>query len=180
MASVQNARRTLGTVMMVLAVVDVAALLFLLTPWGFTRRRAENEYQTTRAELRAKIDETAPLRGIDKKLGDAQGELTAFYKDRLPSEYSAISAELGKVAAQNHVRISAGKYETDVAELPGLQRVRMDAMLEGDYSQIVRFINALERDRIFFIVDSVNLGQEQGGAVRLNLKLETYRKAGEA
>jgi len=43
--------------------------------------------------------------------------------------------------------------------------------------QLVRFINALERDRLFFIIDSVELGGEQGGLVKLQLKLETYQKA---
>jgi hypothetical protein len=31
---------------------------------------------------------------------------------------------------------------------------------------------------LFFIVDSVQLGGEQGGVVKLQLKLETYQKAG--
>jgi type IV pilus assembly protein PilO len=42
----------------------------------------------------------------------------------------------------------------------------------------VRFINALERDKLFFIVDSVELGGEQGGQVKLGMKLETYLRAG--
>jgi hypothetical protein len=41
----------------------------------------------------------------------------------------------------------------------------------------VRFINSLERDPLFFIIDSVELGGEQGGVVKLQLKLETYQKA---
>jgi len=41
----------------------------------------------------------------------------------------------------------------------------------------VRFINPLERDPVFFIINSVELGGEQAGVVRLQLKLETYQKA---
>jgi len=44
----------------------------------------------------------------------------------------------------------------------------------------VRCINALERDQLFFLVDSVGLGGEQGGVVKLQLKLETYLKTGAA
>jgi hypothetical protein len=44
----------------------------------------------------------------------------------------------------------------------------------------VRFINALERDQQFFLVDSVVLGGEQNGVVKLQLKLETYLKMGAA
>jgi type IV pilus assembly protein PilO len=46
--------------------------------------------------------------------------------------------------------------------------------------QLVRFVNALERDQLFFLVDSVVLGGEQGGIVKLQLKLETYLKTGAA
>jgi hypothetical protein len=40
----------------------------------------------------------------------------------------------------------------------------------------MRFINSLERNKLFFIVDSVVLGGDQGGAVKLGVRLETYRK----
>ena len=59
----------------------------------------------------------------------------------------------------------------------GLRPVEIDADFSGGYLQLVRFINGLERDPLFFIVDSVQLGGEQGGVVKLQLKLETYQKA---
>ena len=61
-----------------------------------------------------------------------------------------------------------------------MRRVEIEADLAGDYLQLVRFINALERDHLFFLVDSVVLGGEQGGVVKLQLKLETYLKTGAA
>jgi hypothetical protein len=65
-------------------------------------------------------------------------------------------------------------------EALGLQRVQIEADLAGGYLQLVRFINSLERDHMFFLVDSVSLGGEQGGTVRLQLKMETYLKMGAA
>jgi type IV pilus assembly protein PilO len=41
----------------------------------------------------------------------------------------------------------------------------------------VKFINALERDKIFFVIGGVTLGEQQGN-VRLQLKLETYLRSG--
>jgi hypothetical protein len=43
---------------------------------------------------------------------------------------------------------------------------------------LARFINATERDEMFFIINSVTLGGEPQGPVRLNVKLETYLKVG--
>ena len=43
----------------------------------------------------------------------------------------------------------------------GVRRVEIDADLAGDYLQLVRFINALERDQVFFLVDSVCLAESK-------------------
>lgn len=177
MSNLQNARRKLTILIAFLALLDVAALLFLLTPLGSSPKARQAEYETVRRELQSKMREAAPLRGLDKKLVLAQEQIATFFRERFPSGYSQISAELGKLAAESGVRISQGSYETFPAELPGLERVRVEAALDGEYVEIVKFVNALERSRMFFIVESVTLGQEQGGRVRLQLRLESYRKA---
>lgn len=156
--------------------MDVAALLFLFTPLGSSPSARQAEYEAVRRELQTKMREAAPRRGLDKKLVLAQEQIATFYRERFPSGYSQISAELGKLAGNSGVRISQGSYETLPAELPGLERVRVEAALDGEYVEIVKFVNALERSKMFFIVESVTLGQEQGGRVRLQLRLESYRR----
>jgi type IV pilus assembly protein PilO len=54
----------------------------------------------------------------------------------------------------------------------------MDAQLSGNYASLAKFINALERDDMFFIISSISLGGEQKGPIKLQMKLETYLKAG--
>jgi type IV pilus assembly protein PilO len=55
--------------------------------------------------------------------------------------------------------------------------MEIDADVSGDYVQLVRFINALERNRLFFIVDGLELGNEQNGVVKLQIKAETYLRS---
>ncbi len=176
MSNLQKLRRTFGIVAAVLVALDAAALIFLLTPLGRTQKSAQLQYEAARVRLRSKLEEVTPLRGMDGKLVVAKDEIADFYNNRLPSEGSAITAELGKLASENRVHITQGRYDTDDTDVPGLQQVRIAATLDGDYLSVVKFINALERDKMFFVVDSVTLGQEQGGNVRLNLKLESYLK----
>jgi hypothetical protein len=64
------------------------------------------------------------------------------------------------------------------AEEGGLQPVEMEAVLAGNYTALAKFINALERDQMFFIINSVTLGGNPQGPVNLTMKLETYLKAG--
>ena len=69
------------------------------------------------------------------------------------------------------------KYRLKDPEAIGLQGLQIEADFSGDYLQLVKFVNALERDKLFFIIDSVELGGEQAGVVKLGMKLETYLKA---
>jgi hypothetical protein len=43
---------------------------------------------------------------------------------------------------------------------------------------LARFINALERDDMLFLINDVQLAGEQNGPIRLQMKLETYLKVG--
>jgi type IV pilus assembly protein PilO len=85
---------------------------------------------------------------------------------------------LGRLAVQGGVKIGQIKYKVKEAEPVGLRPVQIEADFSGDYLQLVRFINSLEREQLFFIIDSVELGGEQGGVVKLQMKLETYLKTG--
>jgi len=174
MANLRKARKRFATVAIILAVLDVAAVGFLVSPLGRSRSAREAEWAEARRELQAKKADAVPLRGMDKKLDVARQEIADFYKDRFPYQYSAVSTELGKVAGETGVRVSQISYDPKPADVPNLQQVTISANLDGDYLQVVKFINALERDRMFFMVDSLTLAQEQGGMVRLQVKLETY------
>ena len=81
------------------------------------------------------------------------------------------------MAAQSGVKISEIKSKVNDPEPVGLRPMEIEASLSGDYLQLVRFINALERDQLFFIINSVQLGGEQGGVVKLQMKMETFLKA---
>lgn len=176
MSTVPELRRKLILALLVLLAVDAAAGGFLLSPFGRSRSARQEEYDRLRMDLKAKRSESLPLRGMDKMLDQAEADLASFYRDRFPAQSSAIPEELGKLAGANGVKVSEVRYSSEPTEQAGLQRVSMDATLAGDYLQVAKFINALERDRMFFVIDEVTLNEQQGGFVKLQLKLETYLK----
>jgi len=161
----------------VMLVLDVAAIVYLVSPLGQSRAKRQEERDRIQQQILVRQREVAPLKNIDRKLVLAQKEISDFYAQRIPGQYAAIPEELGKVAQENKVRISQARYGMEEAEVPGLRRVSVEAGLDGDYLQVVKFINALERDKMFFIVNSVALTEQQGGVVRLQVKLETYLKS---
>jgi hypothetical protein len=178
MPDMRNTRRKVKIAIGALLVTDVVAAALLFSPWIGSQRSRGDQMQTLWRTLQVKTREVGPLRGLDKKVVVARQQIDDFYKDRLPSEDSAIADSLGKLAAASGVTIGGIKYKIEDPEPVGLRQVLIDADFDGDYLHLVRFINELERSRVFFLVDSVNLGGDKGGVVKLQMKLETYLKTG--
>jgi type IV pilus assembly protein PilO len=158
-----------------LAVLDLACIGYIVSPAGRSRQARQREYVALRQQLVAKQQEVLPTRGMDQKLKQASQDIDGFYGNRFPAQYSVVADELGKVAADTGVRLSGVKYDEKDAPVEGLRKLIMELTIAGDYLQEVKFINALERDKMFFLIDGITLGEQQGN-VRLQLKLETYMR----
>lgn len=177
MAAVSSRRRTFRQLLVAMLILDALALVYLLSPLGQSRAKRQAEREQVLQQLQVRKREVAPLKDIDQKLVSARKEIADFYDQRFPSAYSTVPDQLGKLAQENNVRITAAKYGLEDTGAPGAKRVAIEASLEGNYLQVVKFINALERDKTFFIIDSVALSEVQGGTVKLAMKMETYLKA---
>ncbi len=172
MPDLKKTRNRLYLVVAILVVLDIAAVALLMTP--IAGRENVRQQELRQAWMNLKARESAPWRGLDKKIPQAKREIAAFYQDRFPTSYSAISTELDKIAAGSGVRVSSERYGQKDADVPSLERVEIEADVSGDYVPLAKFINALERSQLFFIIDGLDLGGEQSGGVRLHIKIETY------
>jgi hypothetical protein len=118
------------------------------------------------------------LNGLPKKVDQADVDAQKFYEARIAPNYSTMLAQLIDTAKTNHVQLSRSGYAQAVV-IDGLLEVRVDAGLSGQYSDLMHFINDIERDKdhVFFIIDGVTFTGEQGGMVNLRLRLTTYLRA---
>jgi len=177
MPDLRRTRKSLKTALAIMAGIDVLAAVVYFSPVvgsAETRRQEMNALQT---ELNTKTRQVAPLKDLPQKVVLASHQITDFYKRRFPSQNSQIPTEFGKLAAANGVTIEQEKYKPENAEAGGLQPIEIEADLAGNYTSLAHFINALERDEMFFIINSVTLGGQPQGPVKLNVKLETFLKA---
>ena len=186
MPDLRKTRKNIKTALAILLGVDVVTVVVLFSPLvGSTASRSQEIAQLT-VELQSKTREVEPLKDLDHKVITANQQIAEFYKKRFPVQDSQIATQFGKLAAANGVTIEQAKYKAkekdkDKDKEPGtdrLQPVEMEADLSGNYVSLARFINALERDDMLFIIRSVELGGEQTGPIKLQMKLETYLKAG--
>lgn len=180
MANVRELRRPFTIIAIVLAVIAVSAGAVLLSPVADAGKRAA-EQKRVHADLQKVMHQAIPLQNIDQKIKAAQQQVNTFYKERLPQRDSDIAGQLGSLAKDAGIHLDTVHYGEPLdTDLPNLQKLEMDIALAGEYPRVIKFINAVERDRIFFIVDRVSLAEQQGGHVRLELHLETYLRRSQA
>ncbi|MDT8069848.1 MAG: hypothetical protein ROO76_16925 [Terriglobia bacterium] len=177
MKSVREARRVLLIIAILLLVIAAGATARLLSPGGRNSAYLHNEYKRLQADYEMKLKDIGPARDMDQRLAKAREQQAAFYADRIPVRYSTISETLGELASKNQVQISAIKYDPKDTSIAGLQRVNIAAQFTGDYTSEMKFVNALERSRLFFVINSVDLGSAQGGQIRLEIHFETYLRS---
>jgi type IV pilus assembly protein PilO len=161
-----------------LALVNVYLLVHMAFAWrAANSQNAEAVAQQTVAMKTAEIAKK-PLEGLDAKLVDATEDADKFSERRLPRAYSEVLSELGALTKKQNVKMTRVQYADPVPVLAGtggaLTEVRMDASLSGDYRPLVLFVNGLERDKMFFLINRVTLTGQQGGMVGLRLQLTTY------
>lgn len=174
---VQQLSRIMIGVAIVLALICAASIALLMSPAARSRAAREQELERLQAELKIKQKELGPISNIEARLDQAKKQQAAFYADRLPARYSDISETIAKLATENHVQLGNISYDTKTTPVSQLQQVNISAQVSGDYSNQVRFINALERSKLFFVLQSVDLAGGEGGAVRLGLRIETYLRS---
>jgi type IV pilus assembly protein PilO len=178
MPDLRHTRRNIQMALAIMAGVDLLALVVYISPLvgsAETRRQQLNQLQ---AELNAKTRSVAPLKDLPHKVQQASQQIADFYQQRIPRQNSEIAAELGKLTAANGVNIEGVKYKLTEEKAGKLQPEEVEADLAGNYSSLAKFINAVERDDMFFIINSVTLGGEPQGPVKLNVKLLAYLKVG--
>lgn len=169
-----------GVAALLVLVLYMAAHLLFLSGALHQNNAEAMEQQRTRlvtAELQAK-----PLRGLDTKLVKSTEDANAFYAERLPYATSQVAAELGVLTQHANVRLTHVQYAYApvLSGRDALTEIRMDASVSGDYRPIVEFINALERDKMFFVVNGINLTGQQTGMVNLRIRLMTYLRTPDA
>ncbi|MGA2346975.1 MAG: hypothetical protein ABSF93_13270 [Candidatus Sulfotelmatobacter sp.] len=178
MPDLRRTRKNLKTALVMMAGVDLLAAAIYFSPVIGSAESRRQELNTLQTELVTKTRQVAPLKDLPQKVVLASHQIDDFSKKRFPTHESQILTELGKLTSTNGVSIERVKYQVRDAEIGGLQPVEMEAEFAGNYVALAKFINSLERDQVFFIINSVTLGGQQQGPVKLGVKLETYLKAG--
>jgi type IV pilus assembly protein PilO len=178
MPDLRQTRKNIKTALAVMLGVDIVAAAVLFSPLVGSTSSRSDELKQLWVELQTKTRQVEPLKNLPQKVVIAHQQIADFYKKRFPTQESQIATEFGKLAAADGITIEQAKYKVKEVGTGRLQPVEIEADLSGNYVALAKFINALERNDLFFLINGVKLGGEQQGPVKLNMKLETYLKVG--
>ena len=147
--------------------------------WAATSAHSKDLLASKQVELKALDLQTQPLRGLDKRVGVTRDQIKDFYANRIPANYSSFAERIGDLQVKSGVRLSRLTY-TQGKPNGDLTEISLDAGISGDYPQIMRFVNSLERDKTFFIIRAMSLTGQQGGLVNLRLRVSTWLRRADA
>jgi hypothetical protein len=166
-----------GFAVMLVLVIGLAIRFSM--DWSATNSHSSDALAGKQVELKALDLETAPLRGLDKRVEESRTQILTFYGRRVPPSYSAIATRIGELAVKGPVHLSRVQYSQGPAGTD-LTEIELDAGISGSYPQIMRFVNSLERDQTFFVIRAMSLTGQQGGMVNLRLRVSTWLRPADA
>ncbi|MBI2956181.1 MAG: hypothetical protein HYY26_02590 [Acidobacteria bacterium] len=152
--------------------------------WGWVSRPV-GETQPDPAALAALEEEVAGLgaevarlRRVVEQAPRMGPQLEGFVRERLWVEqagFSGAAAELEETAREAGVRVGRATYETlEEKEQPDVRRVEIATSIEGNYPNLLRYLEALERSPHFYLISELRVSSSEERQVRLEMKLATY------
>ncbi len=174
-----NPRRMIRVGIGILAAANLVALYFVLRPIGGSAQELSEQALEMHAAIRQQQGTLDRTRLLTTKIESGRGEGDKFMGDYfLPrrSAYSTIMADLNDLAGQAKITSRDSAWSLDAVEgSDTLDMMQISANFEGQYPDLIRFINLLDKSDRLLIIESLNATpQQSGGRLNVNLKLDTF------
>ena len=161
-----------------LLALNGAMLFFFLRSPGQSPAAWQEELARLEARHKGTQNKVQELRELVGKAQAATQNGQQFARENfLPrsSAFSTMLENLEKLASQNHLQPGDIGYRLgDQANQLGWVDVAVSLAVEGEYPDMVRFINQLEQSKLFWIIQNLDVSGSTGARLRLNLHTATY------
>ena len=155
---------------------------------GVTHRLANKqerlafELERLRAELGEKQEELRTLSGSEALAANNAEAVRRFWSDVVQERAPGLTEawdEIDRLASETNVVRGRTGYERDLLDV-GLEQIKATMPVEGDYFDLVRFINRIERSERFFLVEQITIAQRETDQARIQLdcSIEFFLKGG--
>jgi hypothetical protein len=170
MGDLHGTRQKFILAAVVLSVINVALLVYLF--WGGSGGPTLSALQKQAKDLQDEV-----TRWEKNNPEKTRADLKQFYAENIPVRDSQISEQVEKLTRDTGVSAPAIQYPVGNEEknsLPDVRQIKVETNVTGDYEKVARFINALEQDKMLFIIEKISLSGQQGGVVSLQISFNTF------
>lgn len=133
-------------------------------------------------EVAQRAAEVARLERVREQAPRFRPQLEKLAAERLLAQatgFSRLAAELQQAAEEAGVALGRVSYQTaEERSQPDLLRVEITTSLEGNYSDLLRYLEELENSRHLYVISELNLDAAERGQLRLQMRLATYFRRG--
>lgn len=178
-----SARQILAVFVGVLVLNVVGYAVFVRPTIGeYQRLMAESEprrlhVRQRKSEVEKRKEYVAALDTAGKQLEQLRANVLSTKRRRMID----VQDELARLAGQFGINMQRIQYDNEPLEDEGLERFVMVVPLEGGYSALRRFLQAVESSGEFLVIEQVALAGKEGSGelLQLNITLATYFDAPE-
>jgi len=167
-----------AVIVLVLADVALAAYSWQLSSAPHAPQQRLDVERKQHELLKADIERAQKIRD---NIPANQKECDRFEQSLFPasSGYSAVISELDGIARKSGIQLA--DISSKQTEIPkrGMTEVAVDATVNGNYKNVIGFLNGLQRSSNHYVVDALTLASENANQaptnfIKVGLHLKTY------
>jgi Tfp pilus assembly protein PilO len=173
-------KTTKTIIRVILSIVVAIDIVLAGINWqmAVANRAPQSELNALKREHALVVADITRAETIRKTLPQIEQQCDVFFKQNfrpIGSGYSSVVSDFGSLARGAGLQTENLNFHQHPADKRGVTEVDISAVVDGDYSSVVRFINDLQHIDTFYVLDGLSLGSAgSGGELKLNLQLRTY------
>lgn len=182
-AFIENLRKRRKGFVRLAILLAVNAAVFAAITYRLANKQDRLAADQTRlsAELAQKTEQLERLSTAEGRVVENASAVTEFWTDTVKTRVPGLTEaweEIDRLANETNVVKGRTGYDRDLLDV-GLEQIKATMPVEGNYFDLVRFINRLERSPRFFLVEEVRLSQRDSDdvTIRLDCSISFYLKA---
>ena len=173
-------KRTKTIIRVILGVIVAVDIALAAVSWqmGDANRTPQSELNALKRQHALMAADITRAETIRATLPAVQQQSDTFFRQNfrpLASGYSSVISDFGSLSRGAGLQAGNLSFHQHEPDKRGVTQVDIMAVVDGDYSSVVRFINDLQHSDTFYVLDGLTLASSgSGGQLKLNLQLRTY------